>query len=309
MAGVAVVGSINVDLTVYAARLPGPGETVVADRFTMVLGGKGANQAVAAVRAGVPSFLIGAVGRDHFGVLARDALIEGGVDTTHVLVRDGDTGVAHIRVDAATGQNDIAVVPGANDLLSPDGVEQALRSLDRQVSVVLVQLEIPVAVVQRVASLCPELGMRLILDPAPVRTLPADVWPGVFLAKPNEHEAAWITGATVTDLASAEQAGRWFLDRGVQVAIITRGDRGAVVIERDALTELPAYQVRAVDTTAAGDAFIGALGAALSRGTPLPDAIRRALAASALAVTVRGASPSLPTVAAVDEFLRAQPMK
>jgi ribokinase len=304
MAGVAVVGSINVDLTVYAARLPGPGETVVGDRLSMVLGGKGANQAVAAVRAGVPSFLIGAVGGDHFGELAQDALVEGGVDTAHVVVRDGDTGVAHIRVNTATGQNDIAIVPGANDLLSPDGVEQALRSLGEQVSVVLMQLEIPGAVVQRVASLCPELGLRLILDPAPVRPLPADVWPGVFLAKPNEHEALMITGAPVTDRVSAEQAGRWFLDRGVQVAVVTRGDRGAVVVERDAVTELPAYQVRAVDTTAAGDALIGALGAALSQGTPLPDAIRRAIAASALAVTVRGASQSMPTAAAVNDFLK-----
>ena len=305
MAGVAVVGSINVDLTVYTARLPGPGQTVVADRFSMVLGGKGANQAVAAVRAGAPSFLIGAVGRDHFGKLAQDALIEGGVDTTHVTVRGGDTGVAHIRVNTATGQNDIAIVPGANDLLSPDGVEQALRSIGTRVSVVLMQLEIPVAVVQRVASLCRDLGLRLILDPAPVRTLPADVWPGVFLAKPNEHEAAMITGLAVTDRVSAEHAGRWFLDRGVQVAVITRGDRGAVVVERDAVTELPAYRVPAVDTTAAGDALIGALGSALSQGTPLPDAIRRALAASALAVTVRGASPSLPTAAEIDDFLKA----
>jgi ribokinase len=305
MAGVAVVGSINVDLTAYAARLPGPGETVVGDRFSMVLGGKGANQAVAAVRDGVPSFLIGAIGRDHFGKLAQDALIEGGVDATHIMARDGDTGLAHIRVDTATGQNDIVIVPGANDRLSPDGVEQALRSLGKQVSVVLMQLEIPVAVVQRVASLCPDLGLRLILDPAPVRALPADVWPGVFLAKPNEHEAAMITGATVTDRVSAEQAGRWFLDRGVQVAVVTRGEQGAVVVERDGVTELPAYQVRAVDTTAAGDALIGALGAALSQGTPLADAIRRALAASALAVTVRGASPSLPTAAAIDEFLKA----
>ena len=307
MAGVAVVGSINVDLTVYAAHLPGPGETVMGDRFAMVLGGKGANQAVAAVRTGVPTFLLGAVGNDYFGKLAQDTLAEDGVDTTHVLVRDGAaTGVAHIRVRTTTAQNDIAIVPGANDHLSPDDVEQALRSLRHQVSVVLMQLEIPVTVVQRVASLCPGLGLRLILDPAPVRPLPTDVWPGVFLAKPNEHEAAMITGAIVADRESAEQAGRWFLDRGVQVAVITRGDRGAVVVERNGAIELSAYRVRAVDTTAAGDALVGALGAALSQGTPLPEAIRRALAASALAVTVRGASPSLPSAAAVTEFLRQQ---
>jgi ribokinase len=306
MSGVAVVGSISVDLTVFASPLPRPGETVVGDRFSMVLGGKGANQAMASVRAGAPTFLVGAVGDDHFGEVARSTLVESGVDTAQVLALDADTGVAHIRVDTATGQNDIAIVPGANGRLSPDSVDQALRSLRGKVSVVLMQLEIPVEVVQRVASLCPELGLRLVLDPGPARILPAEVWPGVFLAKPNEHEAAMITGVAVTDRGSAEQAGRWFLDQGVEIAVVTLGDRGAVVVQRAAVTELPAYPVRAVDTTAAGDAFTGALGAALSLGATLPDALRRALAASALAVTVRGASPSLPTAAAVTEFLRAR---
>jgi len=304
MSGVAVVGSISMDLTVFASPLPRPGETVIGDRFSMVLGGKGANQALAAVRAGAPTFLVGVVGNDHFGELALATLIDSGVDTAQVTVSDGGTGVAHIRVDAATAQNDIAIVPGANGRLSPDIVEQSLRSLRGDVSVVLAQLEIPVEVVHRVASLCLELGLRLILDPAPARTLPAQVWPGVFLAKPNEHEAATITGVPVTDRRSAEHAGRWLLDQGVEIAVVTLGDRGAVVVEREAVTELPAYPVRAVDTTAAGDAFTGALGAALSLGANLPDALRRAMAASALAVTVRGASPSLPTTAAVDEFLR-----
>jgi ribokinase len=306
MSGVAVVGSINIDLTVFASPLPRPGETVVGDRFSMVLGGKGANQALAAVRAGAPTFLVGAVGTDHFGELARSTLIEGGVDTAQVLTSDGDTGVAHIRVDTTSAQNDIAIVPGANGRLSPKSVEQALRSLRGKVSVVLAQLEIPVEVVQRVASLCPELGLRLVLDPAPAQILPAELWPGVFLAKPNEHEAAMITGVAVIDRRSAEQAGRWFLDQGVEIAVVTLGDRGAVVVQREAVTELPAYPVRAIDTTAAGDAFTGALGAALSLGATLPDALRRALAASALAVTVRGASPSLPTAAAVTEFLQAR---
>jgi ribokinase len=306
MGGVAVVGSINFDLTGYASPLPRPGETVIAERFSMVLGGKGANQALAAVRAAAPTFLLGAVGRDHFGELALAALNESGVDTAFLMEVDGETGVAHIRVDTATAQNDILVVAGANAHLSPDRVEQALRSLRDQVSVVLMQLEIPVAIVQRVASVCPELAMKLILDPAPPQPVPTEVWPGVFLAKPNEHEAATITGTAVTDRDSAEHAGRWFLDHGVSVAVVTLGDRGVVVVERGGVTALPAYPVRAVDTTAAGDAFIGALGATLSQGATLPDALRRALAASALAVTVSGASPSLPSAVAVEEFLRAQ---
>ncbi len=301
-----MVGSINVDLTGYASPLPRPGETVLGERITMVLGGKGANQALAAVRAGAPTFLIGAVGGDHFGDLARTTLQASGVDTAQVGRVDSDTGIAHIRVNTATAQNDIVVVAGANDRLTSDYVELALRSLADEVSVVLMQLEIPVPVVQRVASLCSELGLKLVLDPAPPRELPAEVWPGVFLAKPNEHEATMITGSAVTDQASAEQAGRWFLDHGVSAAVVTRGDQGAVLVQRDGVTALPPYRVEAVDTTAAGDAFVGALGACVSEGGGLAEATRRALAASALSVTVRGASPSLPTAAAVDEFLREQ---
>jgi ribokinase len=307
MGGVAVVGSINVDLTGYASPLPAPGQTVLGERFTMVLGGKGANQALAAVRAGAPTFLVGAVGADQFAELARSSLTDGGVDATHVVEVAADTGVAHIRVDTATAENDIVVVAGANDWLTSDHVERALRSLANQVSVVLMQLEIPIPVVQRVATLCPKLGLDLILDPAPPRIVPADIWPGVFLAKPNEHETAAITGIPVIDRSSAEQAGRWFLNHGVTVAVITRGDQGAVIVQREGVTAVPAYPVRAVDTTAAGDAFVGALGASLSDGAKLAEALRRALAASALSVTVRGASPSLPTAAAVDRFLSSTP--
>ena len=306
--GVAVVGSINVDLTAFASPPPRPGETVVGDRFSMVLGGKGANQALAAVRAGVPTVMIGAVGDDAFAELARTGLAEAGVDTSAVVAVDGPTGIAHIRVNTATAQNDIVLLGNANDRLDADDVEQALRAVRDRVSVVLMQLETPVEVLQRVAALGPALGLPLILDPAPAPTspLPEDIWTGVRLTKPNEHEASTITGIPVRDAESAVQAGRWFLDRGVRTAVITLGERGAVLLEADAVTELPAYRVDAVDTTAAGDAFTGALGAALSQGRPLSEAVRRGMAAAALAVTVRGASPSLPTAAAVDEFLRTR---
>ena len=306
--GVAVVGSINVDLTAFASPPPRPGETVVGDRFSMVLGGKGANQALAAARAGAPTVMIGAVGNDAFAELARTGLAEAGVDTSAVVAVDGPTGIAHIRVDTATAQNDIVLLGNANDRLTADDVEQALRAVRDRVSVVLMQLETPVEVLQRVAALGPELGLPLILDPAPAPTspLPEDIWSGVRLTKPNEHEASTITGIPVRDAESAVQAGRWFLDRGVRTAVITLGERGAVLLEADGVTELPAYRVDAVDTTAAGDAFTGALGAALSQGRPLSEAVRRGMAAAALAVTVRGASPSLPTAAAVDEFLRTR---
>ena len=304
--GVAVVGSINVDLTAFVSPPPRPGETVVGDRFSMVLGGKGANQALAAARAGSPTVMIGAVGDDAFAELARTGLAEAGVDISGVLTVDGPTGVAHIRVDTASAQNDIVLLGNANDRLTGDAVEQALRAVRDRVSVVLMQLETSVEVLQRVAALGPELGLPLILDPgpAPAAPLPEEIWAGVRLAKPNEHEASTITGISVRDADSAGQAGRWFLDRGVGTAVITLGERGAVLVEADEVTALPAYRVKAVDTTAAGDAFTGALGAALSQGGPLSEAVRRGMAAAALAVTVRGASPSLPTAAAVDQFLR-----
>ena len=303
-----MVGSINVDLTAFASPPPRPGETVVGDRFSMVLGGKGANQALAAARAGVPTVMIGAVGDDAFAELARTGLAEAGVDTSAVVAVAGPTGIAHIRVDTATAQNDIVLLGNANDRLGADDVEHALRAVRDRVSVVLMQLETPVEVLQRVAALGPELGLPLILDPAPAPTspLPEDIWSGVRLTKPNEHEASTITGIPVRDAESAVQAGRWFLDRGVRTAVITLGERGAVLLEADAVTELSAYRVDAVDTTAAGDAFTGALGAALSQGRSLSEAVHRGMAAAALAVTVPGASPSLPTAAAVDEFLRTR---
>ena len=304
--GVAVVGSINVDLTAFVRRPPRPGETVVGDRFAMVLGGKGANQALAAARAGAPTVMVGAIGNDPLAELARTGLAEAGVDAAAVLTVDGPTGIAHIRVNTATAENDIVLLGNANDRLPADHVDHALRAVRGRVSVVLMQLETPVDVLQRVAALAPELEVPLILDPAPAPAapLPEEIWAGVRLTKPNQHEAATITGMSVHDRASAAEAGRWFLDRGVRTAVVTLGERGAVVVEADGVTELPAYRVPAVDTTAAGDAFTGALGAALSRQSSLREALRRGMAAAALAVTIRGASPSLPTAAAIDDFLR-----
>jgi ribokinase len=271
-----------------------------------VLGGKGANQAIAAVRAGAPTYMIGAVGEDMFRDLTLGALADEGVDVSAVRVMDGSTGIAHIRVDARSAQNDIMIIPNANHRLSPDDVETSLRALRDQVSVVLVQLEIPLSVVERVAEVCQACELRLVLDPAPAQAIPAAVWRGVSVIKPNELEAEVLTGISVTDLSSAELAARWFRDRGATIAMITRGERGAIVLGSDGFEEYPAFAATPVDTTAAGDAFTGAVGASLARGASLPEALRRGLAAGALAVTVRGASPSLPTAEAIDAFLAAQ---
>jgi ribokinase len=304
--GVAVVGSINADLAAFGSPLPRPGETVIGSDFSLVLGGKGANQAIAAVRAGAPTYMIGAVGEDMFGDLTLGTLADEGVDVSAVRIMDGSTGIAHIRVDARSAQNDIMIIPNANHRLQPDDVEASLRALRDQVSVVLVQLEIPLSVVERVAEVCQACDLRLVLDPAPAQVIPSAVWRGVSVIKPNELEAEVLTGISVTDLSSAEQAARWFLDHGATIAMITRGEHGAIVLDTAGIEEYPAFPATPVDTTAAGDAFTGALGASLARGASLPEALRRALAAGALAVTVRGASPSLPTAEAVDAFLADQ---
>jgi ribokinase len=305
--GVAVVGSINADLAAFGSPLPRSGETVIGSDFSLVLGGKGANQAIAAARAGAPTYLIGAVGEDMFRDLTLATLVVDGVDVSAVRITDGSTGIAHIRVDAISGQNDIMIIPNANSRLTPDDVEASLSELRDRVSVVLVQLEIPLPVVQRVAEVCQAWKLRLVLDPAPAQAIPDAVWPGVSVIKPNELEAEVLSGIPVTNPTSAELAARWFHERGVGTVVITQGERGAFVMGPEGVAEYPAFPVTPVDTTAAGDAFCGAFGASLAAGAPLPAALRHGLAGGALAVTVRGASPSLPTAEAVAAFLAAHP--
>jgi ribokinase len=304
--GVAVVGSINADLTAYSSPLPRPGETLLGEHFDLVLGGKGANQAVAAVRAGAPTYLVAAVGDDLFRSLTLDLLTAEGIDTSAVQVLGKHTGIAHIRVDTTTGQNDIVVVPNANYLMTPEQAATAIRGLRDRLAVVLVQLEIQLPVVIRVAEVCQELGLPLVLDPAPAQPLPDEIWPMVSVVKPNELEAEILTGIAVDDVITAEWAGRWFLERGAQAAVITMAERGVLVVDATAVRTYPAFQVQPVDTTSAGDAFAGVLGASLAQGLDLEDAVCRSLAAGALSVTVRGASPSLPSADQIDEFLAAQ---
>lgn len=301
--GVAVVGSINADLTVFGSPLPRPGETVAAEAFTMTLGGKGANQAVAAARAGAETYLVGAVGDDLFRELTLGALAADRVNTEAVAVLAGHTGIAHIRVDAATGQNDIAIVAEANGEVTPELVRDRLRGLAGHIGVMMLQLEIPVESVVAAAETARSLGCRVLLDPAPARVLPAGIWAAVDVVTPNETEAEVLTGIRATDSESAAQAGAWFVQRGVGMAILTLAERGVVVVTAAGITSFPAFPVQPLDTTAAGDAFAGNLAAALASGAGWQEALRRAGAAGALAVTVAGASPSLPTAAQVDAFL------
>jgi ribokinase len=262
-------------------------------------GGKGANQAVAARRLGADVRLIGCVGRDATGADIRAGLeregigLDGLVDTA-----DAATGTALIVVDAA-GRNQIAVAPGANRRLTPWHVEQ--RGADfAWADVVLCQLETPLETVTRALELARRRHKLAILNPAPVRDLDMSVWPLVDYLTPNAGEASRLTGAAMTDASGATDAAHALLARGVGTVIVTLGDEGAVACGRDGDLRVPAFAVAAVDTTAAGDAFNGALAVALADGRSLADALRFASAAAALTCTKRGARPSLPLRAEVD---------
>lgn len=291
--GVLVIGSITADVTAFADRLPTPGETVLGNDFTLVLGGKGANQAVAAAHFGAPTWMVGCVGTDPFATLTREGLQGHGVHTDRVRTVEGPTGVAHIRVDAS-GQNDIVITPLANAHLTEEDVDRALAELDGQVGVLLLQLEVRSQITAYAARAGRAAGLTVVLDPAPAVPVPEEVWREVDIVTPNETEASVLTGVSVTDADSAERAAAWFIERGVRTVVITLGGLGAVTVDAGGGQRAEPFTVQAVDTTAAGDAFTGTLGAALAQGEDLDTARTHAMAAGALAVTRPGASPSLP---------------
>ncbi|AZS41977.1 MULTISPECIES: ribokinase [Microbacterium] len=300
--GVVIVGSVTADVTTFSGRLPARGETILGDEFTLMLGGKGANQAVAAGRSGARTSFVGCVGDDLFHDLVVDGLTAAGVDLAHLRTVPGPTGVAHIRVDSSA-QNDIVMVPLANAALSAAQIDDALAALAPTTSVLLTQLETPSALTAHITARGREHGMTVILDPAPAAELDAEIWRSIDIVTPNETEATLISGIEVTDADSAERAGRWFLAQGVGAAVITLAGQGSCVVTAEGAAVIPPFPVDAVDTTAAGDAYAGYLGAALANGSSLEDAVRLATAAGALTVTKQGASPSLPHRAEVEAFL------
>jgi ribokinase len=294
---ICVLGSCNMDLVAYVGRYPRLGETVTGDRFTTVPGGKGANQAIAAARAGGAVTMIGAVGRDAFGPEVRATLADAGVRLDLLREVDGPTGTAHITVDAGGG-NAIVVVPSANGTmlaLTPED-DRAIAAAD----VLVMQLELPLEVVAAGAAAARRAGTRVALTPAPVRPLPDTLMADVDLLLANEHEAAQLglaaDGAEPGDALAA-------LLRRVPEAVVTLGGDGALYGGRDTPpVRTPAAQVAAVDTTAAGDCFAGALVVAMAEGRPVRDALRWATAASGLSVQRRGASSSMPGRAEIEAF-------
>jgi ribokinase len=293
-----VIGSSNTDLIIRAPRIPGPGETILGGRFTRAAGGKGANQAVAAARAGGAVPFVARVGRDADGDRALAGFTAAGIDVRHI-VRDpvSPSGVAFVLV-GDDGENCITVASGANDRLSPADVRAASAAF-RRAAVVLLQLETPLATVEAAIALATGAGVRIVLNPAPARPLPARLLRRIDLLTPNASEAEQLTGTVVTTERSAARAADALLARGVKHVVITMGSRGAFVAGRGIRQLIPGFPVRAVDATGAGDVFNGALALALAQGTALLESVRFANAAAACSVTRPGAQPSAPTRRAI----------
>ncbi len=301
---VLVVGSSNTDMIIKVQRIPKPGETLLGGQFASAAGGKGANQAVGAARAGGAVTLIARVGQDMFGDKAVAGFIADGINVDYV-VRDRATpsGVALIFV-GQNGENSIAVASGANAMLRPADVRKA-RSAFRHASVLLLQLETPLHTVRAAAELAAAAGVRVILNPAPARPLPEKLLRRVFLLTPNESEAELLTGISVGNVNGAAKAAEALLSRGARNVIITMGARGAWVAGAQGGQLIPAFKVKAVDTTAAGDVFNGVLAVGLAEGRPLVEAVRFASAAAAISVTRMGAQTSAPTCREIEHLLAA----
>jgi ribokinase len=300
---IVVVGSSNTDMIIKLERIPKPGETILGGEFVTAAGGKGANQAVGAARAGGAVTFVARVGQDMFGARALEGFTKDGIDVSYVVEdKASPSGVALIFV-ARDGENSIAVASGANGRLSPADVKRARQAL-AGAAILIMQLETPLATVQAAAELAAAKGVQVILNPAPARPLPDALLKLVSILTPNETEAELLTGIKVDSDETAAQAAQALLGKGVQTVIITLGARGALVTTPTSAQLVPGFKVEPVDTTAAGDIFNGALAVALAESRALLDAVRFANAAAALSVTKMGAQPSAPKRKEIEKFLR-----
>jgi ribokinase len=292
-----VVGSSNTDMIIKLDRIPRPGETILGGAFVTAAGGKGANQAVGAARAGGQVTFIARVGQDMFGEQAVAGFVRDGINVKHV-TRDktNPSGVALIFV-AKDGENSIAVAGGANAKLSPADVRKA-RAAFTGASVLVMQLETPLETVQAAADLAAKAGVRVILNPAPAQPLPDKLLKRISILTPNETEAELLTGSAGEEAAAKLRA------RGVATVILTLGANGALIADATGTRLVPGFKVKAVDTTAAGDIFNGSLAVALAEGKSLDAAVRFANAAAAISVTRHGAQPSAPTRREIERFLK-----
>jgi ribokinase len=303
MSHIVVVGSINMDLVVRAPVHPAPGETILGSDFHTIPGGKGANQAVAAARLGSQVTMIGRVGKDEFGKSLLENLTKEEIDTQHVGIdQEAASGIAMITLDAA-GQNTIVVASGANMCLTPDMVREAWEQLDA-IDAVIMQLEIPIDCIIEAVVLAKNCGARVILNPAPARELPEELYRLIDVIVPNESETSILTGLPVETPDQVDRAANHLLAQGVNAVALTLGSRGVSLLESSGnITQLSPHRVKVVDTTAAGDAFVAGLAVGLAEGATLVNAARLGNAAGAIAVTRLGAQPAMPTRAEVEQLV------
>jgi len=290
---IVVVGSCNTDMVIKADRLPIPGETILGGTFFMNPGGKGANQAVAAARMGGKVTLISKTGNDVFGKQSVMLYNAENINTDFVFSDPGlPSGVALITVDS-NGENCIVVASGANASLSPSDINKAIKEIESS-DLVLMQLEIPIDTVEYVAEIANKKGIKVILNPAPARSLSDKLLKCLYIIIPNKSEAEILSGIKVTDYETARQAADIISARGVDNVVITLGSQGALIKELDEYHYVEAYKVESVDTTAAGDSFCGSVCVGLSEGKSILDAVKLAARAAALTVTRMGAQSSIP---------------
>ncbi len=303
---VTVVGSTNIDLVAKVPRLPRPGESVGNAVYSRVAGGKGANQAVAAAKGGSLVQFVTSIGEDSFGDESLKNLMDCGVSPQYVHRTDENTGVAIIMVDQ-DGENAIAVAPGSNHRLLPHHIDEALPAL-QDADVVALQLEIPMETVMHTLRLCRQLGKVTIVNPAPIprEPLPAEFFQMIGIMVLNETETERLTGVPVFGDMELPNVGARFRKQGVDTVVITLGPKGCYVASPDFEGFLPAFPVKAVDSTGAGDVFCGYLAAALSQGQPMGEAVQIASAAGAICVTRVGAQPSIPYRHEVTEFMGSE---
>ncbi len=288
---IAVVGSANIDLTTFAERFPKPGETIFGDKFDLGFGGKGANQAVAARLCGAEVFMVARVGSDLFGPATIENFRKQGIDPTHVRQVEGlSSGVAPIFVEP-NGQNRILVVKGANDALKPADVDAAADVLKSSDCIVL-QFEIPVETVYYTVAFARKHGIRCILNPAPAQPVDVGALKDLDYFVPNESEAETITGSSVKNVDDAKNCARKLVEGGIRRVIITLGANGSLLATRDETFHVPPFPVQSLDSTGAGDAFIGSFAVFLGEGVPEKEALRRANLYAALSTTGVGTQKS-----------------
>ena len=306
MSTIAVVGSIITDLAVLTPRLPERGENILAHRLQIGPGGKGANAAVAAARLNAQSILLGRVGDDHFGREELAALRAEGVNTDAVGIDpEAQTGAAVVMVDDE-GENTILVIIGANDRLRSEHVEVGLAPHWDRLDALLVNFEVPEATVAAAIHAAHAHGIPVIVDAGPPRPFGPEIWGKAMVISPNALEAATLVGHPAESNAQVEDAAQELLAAGPQAVVLKRGSAGALLATQEGTQHVPSFRVNVVDTTGAGDAFSGALVVAIAEGKPLPQAVRLANAAGALAVTRVGTLPAMPTRAEVETFLTQQ---